>query len=48
MNDLDIYEAFRSMHQSVITKIEHFGIEDWIAKTIMEHRIKIFKCNSFV
>ena len=30
-SDSDIEEAFESMHQSIITKIENYASEDWIA-----------------
>ena len=36
-NDLEIDEAFKSMHQSVIKKIWNLDIEEWIVKTTMEH-----------
>ena len=40
----DIDKAFRSMHQSVMTKTENFVREDQIVKTIVGHGIKISKC----
>ena len=30
-SDSDIEEAFESVHQSIITKIENYASEDWIA-----------------
>ena len=30
-SDSDIEEAFESIHQSIITKIENYASEDWIA-----------------
>ena len=42
--DPDIDKVFRSMHQSVMTKIENSFSEDWLAKTIVEHDTKICEC----
>ena len=44
VNDLDIDEAFGSMHHSVITKMKNSVSKDCIVKTIVEHGIKIFEC----
>ena len=39
----DIDEAFKSMHQSIMTKIKSYACEDWIVlDTIIKHSIKIF------
>ena len=44
-SDLDIDEAFKSMHQSIMTKIKHYASEDWIViEKIVKHSIKIFEC----
>ena len=41
----DIDEAFKSMHQSIMTKIKNYSIEDCIAlDAITKHSIKIFEC----
>ena len=43
--DSDIEEAFKSMHQSIMTKIENYTREDCIAlNVIIKHSIKIFEC----
>ena len=42
--DPDIDKVFRSMHQSVMTKIENSFSGDWLAKTIVEHDTKICEC----
>ena len=42
VNDSDIDKAFRSMHQSIITKIKKFSL--LIVKTIVEHNIKLCEC----
>ena len=44
VNDSDIDEAFGSMHQSVMTKIENSARIDWIVKITVEHDIKISEC----
>ena len=43
-DDSDIDEAFKSMHQSIITKIKNSASEDWVVETIVKHSIKIFGC----
>ena len=44
-SDLDIDEAFKSMHQSIIRKIKKYAYEDWIVLgAIIKHSIKIFEC----
>ena len=44
-SDLDINEAFESMHQSIMTKIKNYTFEDWILlDVIIRHSIKIFEC----
>ena len=44
-SDLDIVEAFKSMHQGIMTKIKNDNHEDWIVlDVIMKHSIKIFEC----
>ena len=43
--DSDIDEAFKSIHQSIMTKIENYACEDCIVlDAIIKHSIKIFKC----
>lgn len=41
----NIDEAFQSMRQNFIKKIENFGIGDWIINLIMEHSIYVCKSN---
>ena len=42
-SDLDINETFKSMHQSIATKIQNYDWEDQIAlDTVIRHSIKIF------
>ena len=43
-DDSDIDEAFKSMHQSIITKIKNSASKDWVVETIVKHSIKIFEC----
>ena len=44
-SDSDTDEAFKSMHQSIMTKINNYAYEDWIAlDAIIKHNIKIFNC----
>ena len=44
-SDSDIKEAFRSLHQSIMTKIKKCASKDCIAlNVIIKHRIKIFEC----
>ena len=43
-NDSGINEAFKSMHSSIMTKI-NYACKDWIAPdVIIKHSIKIFEC----
>ena len=42
--DPDTDKAFRSMHQSFMTKIENSVSKDWPAKATVEHGIKICEC----
>ena len=45
VNDSDIDEAFKSMHQSIMTKIKNYACKDWILlDVIIKHSIKIFEC----
>ena len=44
VSDSDINKAFGSIHESVMTKIKNYVIEDCIVKAIVEHGIKIFEC----
>ena len=44
-SNLDIDEAFKSMHQSIITKIKNYACEDYIVlDSILKHSIEIFEC----
>ena len=44
-SDSDIDESFKSMHQSILTKIENYASEDCIVfDVIIKHNIKIFEC----
>ena len=44
-SDLDIDEAFKSMHQSIMTKIKNYACKDWIVlDAVIKHCIKIFEC----
>ena len=41
----DTDEAFKSMHQSIMTKIKNYACKNWIAlHVIIKHGIKIFEC----
>ena len=43
-NDSDINEAFKSMHLSIMTKI-NYACKDWIViDVIIKHSIKTFEC----
>ena len=45
-SDSEIDEAFKSMHQSIMTKTKNCADKDWIVlNAIIKHSIKIFKCN---
>ena len=45
VSDSNIYEAFKSMHQSIMTKTKNSPSEDWIVlDVIIKHSIKIFEC----
>ena len=44
VSDLDTDEAFKSMHQSIITKTKNYACEDCIVlDAIIKHSIKIFE-----
>ena len=44
-SDPVIDEAFKSIHQRIVTKIKIYACEDWIAlDVIIKHSIKIFEC----
>ena len=44
-SDSDIDEAFKSMHQSIMTKVKNYACKDWIVlDLIIKHSIKIFEC----
>ena len=43
--DSDIYEAFKSMHQRIMSKMKIYGCKDWfVLDVIIKHSIKIFEC----
>ena len=42
---LDIDEAFKSMHQSIMTKMRNSASKDWIVlDVVIKYSIKIFEC----
>ena len=41
-SDSNTDEAFKSMHQNIITKIQNSASEDWVFETIIKHSFKIF------
>ena len=44
-SDSDIDKTFESMHESIMTKIKNYALEDWIGlDIIIKHSIKIFEC----
>ena len=44
-SDSDIDKVFKSMHQSIMTKIKNYASKDWIdLDAIIRHNIKIFEC----
>ena len=44
-SDSGIDEAFKSMHQSIMTKIKNYDSKDWVVfDVIIKHSIKIFEC----
>ena len=45
-SDSDSDEAFKFMHQSIITKTKNSNSasEDWVVKTIVKYSIKNFEC----
>ena len=44
-SDSDIDEVYKSMHQSIMTKIKNYACEDWIVlDVIRKHSTKIFEC----
>ena len=44
-SDSEIDEAFKSMHQSIMTKIKNYDTKDWIfLDVIVRHSINIFEC----
>ena len=42
-SDSDNDEAFKSIYQSIMTKIKNFAGEDWVLETIVKHTIEIFE-----
>ena len=38
-NDSEMDEAFKSMHQSIITKVKNYASENWIDETVVKHVI---------
>ena len=44
-NNSNIDEVFKSMHQSIMTKIKNYADKGWIVlDIIIKHSIKIFEC----
>ena len=44
-SDSDVDEAFKFMHQSIMTKIKNYTCENWIVfNVIIKPSIKIFNC----
>ena len=44
-SDSDINEAFKSMHQSILTKIKKYTSKNYIVlDAIVRHSVKIFEC----
>ena len=43
-NDSGTDKAFKSMHQSIMTKIKNSASKDWAAEIIIKHNNKIFEC----
>ena len=44
-SDSDNDETFKSIHQSIMTKIKNYACEDWIVlDAIIKHSVKIFEC----
>ena len=42
-SDSDIEESFKSMHQSIMTKIKNYVSEEWVVlDAVIKHSIKIF------
>ena len=45
VSDSDIDETFKSMHQSIMAKINNYACKDWtVLDVIIKHSIKIFEC----
>ena len=42
-SDSDNDEAFKSIYQSIMTKIKNSAGEDWVLETIVKHTIEIFE-----
>ena len=40
----DIDKAFKSIHQSITTKIKNVDSEGWVVETIVKHHIMISEC----
>ena len=44
-SDSNFDEPYKSMHQSIMTKIKNYACKDWIVlDVIIKHSIKIFEC----
>ena len=43
-SDSDIDEEFKSLHQSIMTKIENYTCEHWIVLDVIIEHIKNFEC----
>ena len=45
VSDSGIDEAFKFIHQSIMTKLKNYACKDWIVlDVIIKHSIKIFEC----
>ena len=41
----DIQEAFKSIHQRIMTKMKYYADKDWIIlDVVVKHSIKVFQC----
>ena len=48
-SDPDIDEAFKSMHQDIMTQITNYASKDWIVlDVILKHRINFFEFDKII
>ena len=48
-SDSDIDEAFKSMHQGIMTQITNYASKDWIVlDVILKHRINFFEFDKII